>query len=343
VPLDDVHSRVLRASCPARIDIGNSLDYPSFYFSLPSRSAHTMNIAIEKRTSVTWTPSDRRSVTYSAADGPVQDGTGRFAILDALLAHFQVSGGSFHIGTEVPRGTGLGGSGMLVVATLGLLKTLMTGPVEERDWPSIALTAHMFENWLGFSSTGFHDQLAALYGGANLWTWGTHLDSEHPFFSRARVDPQGGSKELERHLILCFTGETHAQTTMSDDIGPLPRQELATWAEISAHASSFAAAVQSSEWCAAAEHLQSECDLRARLRPGCVSERSRLLIDIGQECGIGCRYAGYGHGGCVWGCGPVSAVQSAMEAWGKRSSAWKDAWVIAPGVAAAGLVVTWTT
>ena len=272
-----------------------------------------MNIAIEMRTSVTWTPSEERCITYSVADGPVQDGAGRFAILDALLAHFQVLGGSFHIETDVPRGSGLGGSGMLVVATLGLLKTRMTGTVEEKDWPSIALTAHMFENWLGFSSTGFHDQLAALYGGANLWTWETHFDSEHPFFGRGAVYPQGGNRELERHLILCFTGETHSSTTMRDRIGPLARDELATWTDISARSRAFAAAVELTYWSEAAAHLQSECDLRVRLDPSCVSARARQLLDIGLKCGIGCRYAGHGHGECVWGCGPASAVQSAME------------------------------
>jgi D-glycero-alpha-D-manno-heptose-7-phosphate kinase len=345
LPLNEPGFTTLTVTCPARIDIGNSLDYPSSYYSLRSQSARTANIAIELRTSISWSPNPRGGISFLTSGRAehhraLRPGVAsRFPMLCALFRHFDIHNGVFHISSEVPRGSGLGGSGMLLVAALALLKCKSAGRISARDWPSIALVAHMFENWLGFSSTGFHDQLAALYGGANTWVWGTHLESLHPFFERIPFSPPGGLPELGKHLLLCFTGQGHRPTRMNRHIGALPAKHLGVWSEVSDKTAAFAKAVSLSDWTGAAVSLNTECDLRRSLDPGCLSQRAKALIEAGRSCGLGCRYAGHGHGGCVWACGPEPSAQAGMERWKALACCWRGAWVIAPKPARRGVIV----
>jgi D-glycero-alpha-D-manno-heptose-7-phosphate kinase len=345
VPLKAPERVTFRASCPARIDIGNSLDFPNIHFSLPAGLARTTNIAIDMRTSVSWSPDPKGRVSVVLADGTEESGarregeTSRCAVLWALLRHVGADSGTFRISSDVPRGSGLGGSGMLLLATLALVRVRRSGRATSREWPGLALTVHMFENWLGFSRTGFQDQLAALYGGMNTWVWGTHLEPGAPCFTRRPLRPRGGAAEMEKHLLLCYTGQPHRPTRMSRRIGAVRGRDLALWAEVSAQTRAFADAVERAAWEEAAERLNAECALRRELVPRCLSDRASRLIEAATECGLGARYAGHGHGGCVWACGPRAAVKTGMERWTSLTRCWKGAWVIAPKVARRGLIV----
>ena len=168
----------MRVSCPARVDIGNRLDYPSFFLSLPAGVAKTANIAVELRTTLTYLPGKPGCISFVTHHtteehaGYPDPSRSSFPVLCAVLHHFGITSGVFRIESQVPPGSGLGGSGMLTVAAIGLVKTLFQALPKDQDRPTIALLAHFVENWLGFSSTGLQDQLAAVYGGANLWSLG---------------------------------------------------------------------------------------------------------------------------------------------------------------------------
>jgi len=264
----------------------------------------------------------------------MHSGKSRFPILCAILYHFGVTSGTFHIASQVPYGSGLGGSGMLVVALIALISKLRLGIICEQDYPSLCLVAHLFENWLGFSSTGFQDQLAALHGGANLWTWGTELDSGVlRFYKRTPILPSGGAAELDRHILLCFTGQRHRPSRMRRQATRLTGDELKRWITVSQHTDNFAVALQNSDWSGAAQHLNAECDLREAIDPACLSNRAKLLVHAGRHPGVGCRYAGHGHGGCVWAIGEEKAIAATDETWHRIARNWKEAWVIMPKVA----------
>lgn len=336
----------LQASCPARIDIGNSLDFPSFFYSLPARKAYTTNIAVDLRTTVSWSPTRNGHVSiyrghikehYRGIPDPEKS---RLPLICALLRHFEVSSGIFRVVSQVPLGSGLGGSGLLTVALLALMKYLHTGRVSERDFNSLVLSAHFFENWLGFSSTGFHDQLAAVYGGAHIWNWGTHMRGQWPVFKKKPVMPAGGPEELSRKILVCFTGQAHSPNTAGSRFQSLPLKDIPKWSAVSEHARHFGLALRQSNWVQAAWHLNEECKLREELSPGCLSSRARTLICKARQVGVGARYAGYGSGGTVWACGDKDAVAATKRCWRRMCGQWKGAWVKQPDVAGTGLVIS---
>ena len=333
-------------SCPARVDIGNRLDYPNYFLSFAGQTAKTANVAIQLRTTITYFPNRQHKISF-VSNSTVEDHFGcpdpeksRFPILCAVLHHFGITSGTFQVESEVPPATGLGGSGMLIVAALALVKKLRYGSVSKRDWPKLALTAHLFEIWLGFSSTGFQDQLAAAYGGANLWTWGAQLDGQgFAIYTRSSIVPTGGTAELERHIVLCFTGKPHRRNRPTPGFRRLSGTELSQWETISSYTDKFSTAVRSSDWTTAAHYLNAECELREAIDSECLSSRARVLVKCGRNCGAGCRFAGHGHGGCVWAIGDASAITTAIEHWKSITRNWKGAWVVRPKLAVEGLVL----
>ena len=337
----------LQASCPARIDIGNSLDYPSFFYSLPARKAYTTNIAVDLRTTVSWAPGRNGRVSiyrgrirehYHGIPDPEKS---RLPLICALLRHFEVSSGIFRVDSQVPLGSGLGGSGLLTVALLAIMKRLHTGSVSERDFNSLVLSAHFFENWMGYSSTGFHDQLAAVYGGAHIWNWGTHMSGQWPVFKKKPVLPAGGPEELSRSILVCFTGKAHSPNTAGSRFQSLPQKDIPKWSAVSEHARHFGLALRQSNWVRAAWHLNEECKLREELSPGCLSPRARKLISKARQLGAGARYAGHGSGGTVWACGDSDAVAATKRCWRRMCGQWKGAWVKQPEIAGKGLVISY--
>lgn len=337
----------MQASCPARIDIGNSLDYPSFFYSLPARKAYTTNIAVNLRTTVSWKParngyvSIRRGHLKEDYHGIPDPEKSRLPLICALLRHFEVSSGIFHIDSQVPPGSGLGGSGLLTVALLALIKRLHTGSVSERDFNSLVLSAHFFENWLGYSSTGFHDQLAAAYGGAHIWNWGTHMRGQWPVFKKKSVMPAGGPEELSRNILVCFTGQAHSPNIAGSRFQSLLQKDIPKWSAVSEHARLFGLALRRSNWAQASRHLNEECQLREELSPGCLSPRARKLILEARQLGVGARYAGHGSGGTVWALGDSQAVAATKRCWLRICGQWKGAWVKQPEVAGKGLEISY--
>jgi galactokinase/mevalonate kinase-like predicted kinase len=302
---------LVQISCPARIDIGNRLDYPSHFFSLPSQGAKTANISINLMTTISYSPNSAEIISLSTESiseqherGRLDPSKSRLPLLCAILNHFGVDSGTFRISSQVPYGSGLGGSGILVVSLIALIKRLRLGVISEADYPSLCMTAHLLENWLGFSTTGFQDQLAALHGGANLWTWGAELESGGTsFYRRTPILPVGGTAQLDEHILLCFTGQRHRPSRISKRARMLSGADLGRWTEVSQQTENFAVALRDSDWRSAARCLNAECDLRIAIDPTCLSSRAQLLVTAGRSLGLGCRYAGHGSGGAA--CGRV--------------------------------------
>jgi D-glycero-alpha-D-manno-heptose-7-phosphate kinase len=334
----------VRVSCPARVDIGNRLDYPSFFLSLPAGVAKTANIAIELRTTLTYSPNKPGHISF-VTDSIKEEHTGypdpsssRFPVLCAVLHHFGVTSGVFRIESQIPPGSGLGGSGVLTVAAIGLVKALIDGPLREQDRPTIALLAHFLENWLGFSSTGLQDQLAALHGGANLWSWGAKLKGPEPLYAQANIMPSGGFEELGRHMLLCFTGQPHPHNRAGEQFRRLQRSDLSLWERVAQLTQEFGTALKAADWGGAAHFLNAECVFREEIAPACLSSRARLLAGVARQCGVGCRYAGHGHGGCMWAVGDTNAINETRIAWCRLARGWRNGWVGVPKVAANGLI-----
>lgn len=336
---------MIEVSCPARVDIGNTLDIPSYFFSMPLGTAHTANIAIGLRARVSYYPSQNSYIDI-ISDGIIERNTKSFdikssnsPIIWAILNHFKIKRGIFQIKSDVPRGSGLGGSGGLMVSLISTILKLKNIEVSNQIWSKILFFCHLFENWLGFSSTGFHDQLAAIYGGANLWTWGADFQREDLIYQKHTLLSSEDCSLINERLILTFTGESHEATKMKLHNNLLSEHELKPWYTISQLTKDFSSALESKDWESAARFLNKECGIRSKINPNCISKRAGLLIKIARNEGVGSRPVGHGHGGCVWALGDKDKIADTFAEWKAQSDNWVGAWTIYPGMAEKGLVI----
>jgi D-glycero-alpha-D-manno-heptose-7-phosphate kinase len=135
---------------------------------------------------------------------------GELSLLKAAARRFgRGTGFELQTSSDAPPGSGLGGSGALGVALVAAFAALEG----ERPMPAeIALRAHRLEAEDAGIVGGKQDQYAAALGGLQFLEFGD------PAVSATRLDPPPECRrELERHLILCYTGasrasaETHAR------------------------------------------------------------------------------------------------------------------------------------
>jgi D-glycero-alpha-D-manno-heptose-7-phosphate kinase len=127
---------------------------------------------------------------------------GELSLLKAAARRFGPSAG-FEVQTssDAPPGSGLGGSGALGVALVAGFATLEG----ERPLPAeIAMRAHRLEAEDAGIVGGKQDQYAAALGGLQF------LEFKDRAVSATRLDPPSDlQRELERHLVLCYTGVSH--------------------------------------------------------------------------------------------------------------------------------------
>jgi len=102
--------------------------------------------------------------------------------------------------SDVPPGTGLGGSSSMAVAVVSVLYRLVEGELEEYRIADLAYQAERVE--LGILG-GWQDQYAAAFGGFNFMEFTPGNVLVHPLRISDRV-----RLELESNLLICFTGRT---------------------------------------------------------------------------------------------------------------------------------------
>jgi D-glycero-alpha-D-manno-heptose-7-phosphate kinase len=158
-----------------------------------------------------------QQVTISSLNAIEYDGT-----LDLLKAAICVSEPNFgfelYTSSDVPPGSGLGGSAALTVAIIGLIDHVRSGQIDEYRIADLAFQAERVE--LGIRG-GWQDQYAAVFGGLNY----IEFDEEGVIVQPLRLTDRV-RYELESNLVLCFTGQTrnsgdvHARIDQNDPSVP---------------------------------------------------------------------------------------------------------------------------
>jgi D-glycero-alpha-D-manno-heptose-7-phosphate kinase len=124
--------------------------------------------------------------------------------LDLLKAAIRVVrpqfGFDLYTDSDVPLGSGLGGSSSMAVAVVGVLYHLMEGHLEEHLVADLAYQAERVD--IGIMG-GWQDQYAAAFGGFNFLEFTPGEVIVHPLRISDRV-----RSELESNLLMCFTGRT---------------------------------------------------------------------------------------------------------------------------------------
>ena len=207
-PPPRVAGRVQRAKVPMRISFaGGGTDLTSVFenrggaviSATIDRYCYADVIVREDRQIRIRSNDTGEEVTFSLDEQVPYNGT-----LDLLKASVRVSrpqfGFELYVSSDVPPGSGLGGSSAMSVAVIGLLDYMSCGRIEPYRIADLAFQAERVE--LGIPG-GWQDQYATVFGGLNLVEFDEHGVFVHPLRLTDSV-----RHELEHNLVLCFTGDT---------------------------------------------------------------------------------------------------------------------------------------
>ena len=346
--LKKLESGPIAASAPCRIDMGGTLDISTFSYPLRHLAPCTFNAALGLRTRVKLQSYTRGRIKISSlgfqdaefpADAAPFDHP--MGLMFAIAAYFNAQGIHIDIKSQSPPRSALGGSSVAAVALVAAFsKLLESGRSADRlDRRSIALAAYQIEQSVAGVPCGIQDQLAAAYGGVNIWHW--QADARRLAFKKRCAVPRASHKTLERHLLLAYCGEPHA----SKDVNGLwVRQFLSgryrdLWAEIIACTRKFAAAMVKRDYAQAVVQLNRETAIRRTLTPDVLDNMGQKLVHIAVQNGCGARFTGAGGGGCLWAVGEIENIDRLRTLWEKTLSAREAACLLDVRIDSEGLVV----
>jgi D-glycero-alpha-D-manno-heptose-7-phosphate kinase len=205
--------RIAHARAPLRIDLAGGWTDVAPYAA--RNGGAVVNVAISLRAHV-QVRRQRSGVNLHALDlGAAVSARraaelrpdGELGLLKAAARRLGPAGGfELLTSSDAPPGSGLGGSAAMGVALVAAFAALR----EERPLAAeVAQRAHELEAGDAGLVCGRQDQYAAALGGLQF------LEFEERRVSATRLDPgEAGLRELERHLVLCYSGASRLSAQM---------------------------------------------------------------------------------------------------------------------------------
>jgi D-glycero-alpha-D-manno-heptose-7-phosphate kinase len=111
--------------------------------------------------------------------------------------------------SDVPAGSGLGGSAVLLSAIIGTFNNFRENKFNDYEIAELAFHAERVE--LGLSG-GWQDQYATVFGGFNFMEFKNHENIVNPLRISSSI-----LNELEDSLVLCYTGLNHNSGDIHDN------------------------------------------------------------------------------------------------------------------------------
>src|SRR5262249_55396356 len=134
---------------------------------------------------------------------------GELALVRAVLKRFNVNQkADIFLHSDAPPGSGLGSSSTMCVTMVGLLKKYLGINLGKYEVAELAFEIE--RNDLGIKG-GRQDQYASVFGGFNLIEFSAGGTVVNPL----RLEPYI-VRELQYHLLLCFTGQTRVSSGLID-------------------------------------------------------------------------------------------------------------------------------
>jgi D-glycero-alpha-D-manno-heptose-7-phosphate kinase len=310
-------------SAPTRIDLaGGTLDIWPLYLFHPG--AQTVNAAISLRAhAVLESRDDDRIVMHSVDTGMTIEADHwrelrdrrELRLLARLCYFFEAHGVTLTTSCESPAGAGIAGSSALNVAVCAALAEWSRIHYEPEALLHIAMNV---EAQAIAVPTGVQDYRPALYGGIAA----VELDVD----GIRRVPLAVDAAELERRLVLCYTGEPRNSGTNNWEIMKKhidgDRHVIDCFDRIRDAASAMRDALARADWSAVGQTMADEWSTRKRLAPGVSTAVIDDLIGRATRAGAeGAKVCGAGGGGCLVCIGPPQrrqAIRAALEGGGAR-------------------------
>jgi len=313
----------IETSAPTRIDLaGGTLDIWPLYLFHPG--AQTVNAAISLRACATVeTRSDSRIVIRSEDTGATVEADDwrelrdprELRLLSLLVHFFEARGLTLTTSSQSPAGAGIAGSSALNVAVCAALAQWNRTHYEPEALLQVAMNV---EAQAINVPTGLQDYRPALYGGIAA------LELEVDGVRRVALDVD--PVELERRLVLCYTGEPRNSGTNNWDIFKRhidgdPRI-FDCFEHIRDTAAAMRLALTKADWNGVGRAIAEEWEHRQRLAPGVSTPAIDALIARAMGAGAtAAKVCGAGGGGCLVSYGPPdrhAAIESALQEGGAR-------------------------
>ena len=313
----------IATSAPTRIDLaGGTLDIWPLYLFHPG--AQTINAAISLRARAAIEPRDDERVVLMSEDTGVTIDVESWRELAqptdlrllSLLAHFfEATGVTLTTSSESPAGAGIAGSSALTVAVCAAFAEWKRTPYEPEALLQIAMNV---EAQTIAVPTGVQDYRPALYGGVAA--------VELKVDGVRRVPLDIDAVELERRLVLCYTGLPRNSGTNNWEIMKRhldgDRYIFDCFERIRDTAVTLREAIERSDWDRVGTAIAHEWDNRKRLAPGVSTPSIDDLIARAAGAGAtAAKVCGAGGGGCLFCYGPPDrrdAIRNALASGGAR-------------------------
>ena len=313
----------IETSAPTRIDLaGGTIDIWPLYLFHPG--ALTINAAISVRARARLESradsrivlrSEDTGVTVEADDPAALRHETRLRLLSLLASFFGARGITLTTSSESPTGAGLAGSSALNVAVCAALAEWKREHYEPEALLQVAMNVEAQTIQV---PTGLQDYRPALYGG--LAALELEVDGIH------RVPLDVDLKELNRRIVLCYTGEPHFSGTNNWEITKKhidgDRHVFDCFERIRDTAVAMRAALVRGDWDATGRAIAEEWDNRKRLAPGVTTPLiEELIARAGGAGATAAKVCGAGGGGCLFCFGPPEAaagIRDALAAGGAR-------------------------
>ena len=335
----------VETSAPCRIDMGGTLDISTFYYPLRHLKPCTVNMAVDLRTYVHLSSYQKGSVRVSSkgfktAEFPSDKAPYNhpLGLMFAIAAYFRADGVHIDIDSSSPPRSALGGSSAAGVALVAAFSKILeqTGgqPLSKQN---IVMLAHTLEASVAGVPCGLQDQLAAVYGGVNVWYWtGSHQGA---VFKKKTIIPKRFLKSFEQQLLLAYCGIPHESKDVNSK---WVRQFLAgnyrrLWAEIIVCTQRFADALARRNIKDACSAVNRETAIRREMTPEVLDEIGAALVESAQKHNCGARFTGAGGGGCLWALGQVEDIDKLKHTWEVILSTRKGAHLLDAKIDSVGL------
>jgi D-glycero-alpha-D-manno-heptose-7-phosphate kinase len=313
----------IRASAPTRIDLaGGTIDiWPLYLFH---HGAQTLNAAISLRAHADVEPRDDQQIELVSEDTGRQVTASSSAqlrsdehlpLLGKLVSAFDARGLTLRTRGESPAGAGIAGSSAMNVAVCGALAR-WTG--NSRTPEDLLATALNVEAQAIRVPTGLQDYRPAMYGGIAALELGPN--------GLRRVELRVDPGELERHVVLCYTGAPRNSGTNNWEIMKRhidgDSHIFDCFERIRDTAAAMRESLERGDWNGVGRHLGTEWENRKRLAPGVTTPQVDDLIARASAAGaFAAKVCGAGGGGCLFCLTPPArsaGVRGALVAGGAR-------------------------
>jgi D-glycero-alpha-D-manno-heptose-7-phosphate kinase len=286
--------------------------------------AQTVNAAISLRAHArVETRSDSRivirsedtGVTVEADDWRQLRAESRLRLLSLLAHFFEASGITLTTSCLSPAGAGIAGSSALNVATCAALAKWKREHYEPEALLQLAMNV---EAQAINVPTGLQDYRPALYGGLAA----LELDVD----GIKRVPLDADLHELQRRMVLCYTGEPRNSGTNNWEITKRHIDGDAhifdCFERIRDTAAAMRQALTRADWDGIGRAIDEDWDNRKRLAPGVTTPAIDDLVLRARGAGAtAAKVCGAGGGGCLIAYGPPAqraSIRDALAAGGAR-------------------------